>query len=85
VPFSGKNGHTFELDNCDYTDREMNVKLYGHPGHVRRYGEKNYLTKLKSIGFNVQLDNYVKSFSDANIVKYGLDKNETLYVCRKIE
>jgi SAM-dependent methyltransferase len=34
VPFSGKNGHTFELDDCDCTDREMNVKLYGHPGHV---------------------------------------------------
>jgi predicted SAM-dependent methyltransferase len=85
VPFSGKNGHTFELDNYNYTDRNMNIKLYGHPGHVRRYGEKDYLAKLKSIGFNVQLDNYVKSFPDADIAKYGLYKNEILYVCRKIE
>lgn len=85
VPFDGKNGHTFELDNYDYTNRKMNIKLYGHPGHVRRYGEKDYLAKLKSIGFNVQLDNYVKTFSDANTAKYGLDKNETLYICRKIK
>ena len=85
VPFSGKNGHTFELNNYDHTNRKMNIKLYGHPGHVRRYGEKDYLAKLKSIGFNVQLDNYVKTFSDVDITKYGLDKNETLYVCRKIE
>ena len=83
VPFSGKNGHTFELDNCDYTDRTMNMKLYGHPGHVRRYGEKDYLAKLEDICFNVQLDNYVKTFSDADITKYGLDKHETIYICRK--
>ena len=63
----------------------MNIKLYGHPGHVRRYGTKDYLAKLKANGFNVQLDNYAKSFSDADITKYGVDKNETLYVCCKIE
>ena len=85
VPFSGKNGHTFELDDCDCTDKEMNVKLYGHPGHVRRYGTKDYLAKLEDIGFNVQLDNYVETFSDVDIAKYGLDKYETLYICRKIE
>ena len=85
VPFSGKNGHTFELDNCDYTDRTMNIKLYGHPGHVRRYVEKDYLAKLKIVGFSVRLDNYVKCFSDADIAKCGLDKNETIYICRKIK
>lgn len=84
VPFSGKNGHTFELDDCDCTDKEINVKLYGHPGHVRRYGTKDYLAKLEDIGFNVQLDNYVETFSDTDITKYGLDKHETLYICRKI-
>jgi predicted SAM-dependent methyltransferase len=85
VPFSGKNGHTFELDDYDYTNRKMNIKLYGHPGHVRRYGERDYLAKLEDIGFNVQLDNYVETFSDVDITKYGLDKHETLYICRKIE
>lgn len=85
VPFSGKNGHTFELDSYDYTDKKMNMKLYGHPGHVRRYGEKDYLAKLKTIGFKVKLDNYVQTFSDADIAKYGLDKNKTIYVCHKVE
>ena len=84
VPFSGKNGYTFELDEYDPTDKEMNIKLYGHPGHVRRYGNKDYINKLNLVGFNVGLDDYVKSFSDADIAKYGLDKNETLYVCHKI-
>ena len=60
------------------------MKLYGHPGHVRRYGEKDYLAKLKTIGFEVELDNYVQTFSDADIAKYGLDKNETIYVCHKV-
>ena len=85
VPFSGKNGHTFESDDCDYTDGEMNVKLYGHHGHVRRYGTKDYLAKLEDIGFDGQLDNYVETFSDLDITKYGLDKHETLYICRKVE
>jgi len=85
VPFGSKNGHTFELDDYDYTDRKMNIKLYGHPGHVRRYGEKDYLAKLKGIGFKVQMDNYIKSFSDTDIAKYSLDKNEILYICCKSE
>ena len=61
----------------------MNLKLYGHPTHVRRYGKIDYLSKLKSSGFDVKMDTYVNSFSDLEVAKYGLDKNEVLFVCRK--
>lgn len=85
VPFSCKNGHTFELDHHDYSDREANLKLYGHPGHVRRYGETDYVNRLKSVGFYVQVDNYVKSFSAKDVAKYGLDLNEMIYVVSKMK
>jgi len=85
VPFSGANDRTFESDEYDYTDRAMNLKLYGHPTHVRRYGKIDYLAKLKSSGFEVQMDTYVNSFSEHEIAKYGLDENEVLFVCKKGE
>lgn len=84
VPFSGKNDHTFELDNSDHTNIKLNIKLYGHPTHVRRYGTKDFLAKLKDIGFDVEINNYAENFSDEDIIKYGFDKNEAIYVCRKI-
>ena len=83
VPFSGANDRTFESDDYDSTDRAMNLKLYGHPTHVRRYGKIDYLAKLESSGFEVQMDTYVNSFSEHEVAKYGLDKNEVLFVCRK--
>ena len=84
VPFSGANDRTLESDEYDCTDRAMNLKLYGHPTHVRRYGKFDYLAKLKSSGFDVNMDTYVNSFSDHEVAKYGLDKNEVLFVCRKM-
>jgi len=84
VPFSGANDRTLEFDEYDCTDRAMNLKLYGHPTHVRRYGKFDYLAKLKSSGFDVKMDTYVNSFSDHEVAKYGLDKNEVLFVCRKM-
>jgi predicted SAM-dependent methyltransferase len=83
VPFSGANDQTFESDEYDSTDRVMNMELYSHPTHVRRYGEIDYLAKLISIGFEVQLDTYVNSFSDNEKKKYGLDKNEILFCCKR--
>lgn len=83
VPFSGANDRTFESDEYDSTDRAKNLELYDHPTHVRRYGKIDYLAKLKSSGFAVQIDTYVDSFSDHEVAKYGLDKNEVLFVCSK--
>lgn len=85
VPFSGVNDRTFESEDYDSTDQVMNLKLYGHPTHVRRYGKIDYLAELESVGFEVLMDPYVSSFSEQAILKYGLDKNEILFVCRKKE
>jgi ubiquinone/menaquinone biosynthesis C-methylase UbiE len=84
VPFSGVNDRTFESDEYDCTDKTMNLKLYGHPTHVRRYGKIDYLAKLMSSGFDVHMDTYANSFSDYEVAKYGLDKNEILFVCLKM-
>ncbi|MDD3407435.1 MAG: methyltransferase domain-containing protein [Methanomicrobium sp.] len=83
VPFGGKNGHTFELDEYDHTDLKKNMELYGYPTHVRCYGETDYQNKLKSAGFYVKCDEYVNFFSKEEISYYGLDENEILYICKK--
>lgn len=85
MPFSGSNDRTLEFDEYDNTDRAMNLKLYGHPTHVRRYGKIDYLSKLKSSGFDVKMDTYVNSFSDLEVAKYGLDKMKSFsYVAKGV-
>jgi SAM-dependent methyltransferase len=85
VPLSAANDHTFEFDKYNSTNRAMNLELYGHPTHVRRYGKVDYVEKLKSSGFDVLMDTYVNSFSEHEVMSYGLDKNEVLFVCGKKE
>lgn len=75
--------HLFESDEHASTDRAMNLKLYGHPDHVRRYGEEDFLNKLKSSGFYVLIDNFASTFTELELEKFGIDKHERLFVCSK--
>lgn len=79
----GTGGRTFESDEHDSTDRAMNLKLYGHPDHVRRYGEEDFLNKLRSQGFYVLIDNFGSTFTELELKKFGIDKHEKLFVCSK--
>lgn len=83
VPFSATGGCTFESDEHASTDRAMNLKLYGHPDHVRRYGEEDFLNKLRSSGFYVLIDNFASTFTELELEKFGIDKHEKLFVCNK--
>lgn len=89
---SDPNADTIESDECELRsglknlERRKNFKnitLYGHPSNVRIYGKIDYLAKLKSAGFDVEVDDYVKSFSANDIIKFGLSTDEDLYVCKK--
>ena len=56
---------------------------FGQYDHVRLYG-KDYFDKLKSVGFHVEQNTYVKSLDSEEIAKYSLNINEIIPVCIKL-
>lgn len=58
------------------------ARVFGHQDHVRIYGQ-DYQERLEKAGFIVQPDDYVQTLKDDVIVKYGLIKNEIIFLCTK--
>ena len=80
VPIGHKREETYE----DFTivapkDRE---KAFGQKDHVRWYG-RDYTDRLKSVGFKVTQDNFVKTFTPEELFKFGLLPSELIYFCSK--
>lgn len=81
VPFfSPVPDETFE-DPSIVSPAEREMK-YGQDDHVRLYG-KDYPERLRSAGFEVTEDDYVKGLSEEAIRRYALPPNEIIYFCRK--
>lgn len=59
------------------SDRE---RAFGQSDHLRIYG-RDYADRLKSAGFSVKEDDFVKQFSQEQILKFGLDRDEIIYLC----
>ena len=59
------------------------MKAFGQYDHVRTYG-KDYFERLEKSGFKVEKNFYSKNFSDEEIYKYGINKNEIIPICRKL-
>ena len=70
---------TFEDPKVSPEEYEL---VYGHPQHVRRYG-RDYLGRLESVGFKVELDKYATSLTNDFVKKYGILKSEDIYLCKK--
>jgi SAM-dependent methyltransferase len=60
-------------------DRE---RFYWQHDHVRLFG-RDYKNKLANVGFQVKVDDYVKSFGSEKIKIYGLQDSEDIYLCSK--
>ena len=70
---------TFE--NPEVNTPELRSKYYGQSDHVRAYGQ-DYPQRLGAAGFTVQL--FTFEDTDEKILKrYGLDKNEKIFLCKK--
>lgn len=80
VPISKYNKET--LEDSSITTPEEREKIFGQKDHVRIYG-KDYQKKLENAGFEVNLYDIKKDLNIRNIEKYGLNKEEILYICYK--
>jgi SAM-dependent methyltransferase len=55
---------------------------FGHPDHVRRYGP-DFADRIREAGLEVTLDNYATKLSCDILTRFGIDKYETLHICRR--
>ncbi len=64
------------------TDPKERQKHFGQYDHVRWYG-MDYFERLKKVGFQVEALEYSKNFSQEEILKMGLNREELLPIVRK--
>src|SRR4030065_2363759 len=80
VPIWGK--ETLEDPNIKTPGERQ--KVFGQNDHVRRYGsDGKYRERLEDAGFHVKIDQYVRTLSEEDILRYGLMKNEDIFYCGK--
>ncbi|HPV56336.1 MAG TPA: methyltransferase domain-containing protein, partial [Tenuifilaceae bacterium] len=70
------------LENPAYNTPELREKHYQQRDHLRLYG-KDYGARLRSAGFVVDENDYVKTLPVNLVERYALPKDEILYVCSK--
>ncbi len=80
VPIDYSRERTYE--DFTITSPKKREKAFGQYDHVRWYGQ-DYMDRLKSAGFKVTGDNYIKNFSSEDLLKYGLFSSELIYYCQK--
>lgn len=81
VPVFEKNRET--LESKEYNTPELRLKYYGQSDHMRAYG-RDYAGRLENAGFEVEKISANSCYSPKERGKYGLRKNEAIYICRKV-
>lgn len=80
VPLNQELAQTYEdATITSPTEREI---AFGQSDHVRVYG-RDYLNRLISAGFRVHIDDFVKQLTEEEVTRFGLMREEDLYVCAK--
>ncbi len=80
VPMKNSLEKTYE--DFTITDPKERQKHFGQYDHVRWYG-MDYFDRLRSVGLETEINFYSQKFSEADIKRFGLNKNEILPVVRK--
>jgi len=80
VPINQKSSKT--LEDSSIVDKKERIEKFGQYDHIRLYG-LDYFKKLESFGFKVNPLKYSKEFTEGEIIKYGLLKDEIIPVCKK--
>ena len=80
VPMKNSLEKTYE--DFTITNPKERQKHFGQYDHVRWYG-MDYFDRLKSVGFDAEANFYSQKFSEEDIKRFGLNKNEILPVVRK--
>ncbi|NIJ43792.1 putative SAM-dependent methyltransferase [Wenyingzhuangia heitensis] len=80
VPQDVTRSKTYE--DFSITEPKERQKHFGQYDHVRIYG-LDYFKRLENVGFNVIQFKTAQHFSETDIIRYALMKNEILPICIK--
>lgn len=75
-------GRVLTYENINLSTPAERKKAFGQEDHLRIYGQ-DYTERLKSVGFKVIEDDYVKRFSKSELSRLGLISSELIYYCEK--
>ena len=81
VPVNLNNKTTLE-DNS-ITNKQERIEKFGQYDHVRLY-VLDYFKRLQNIGFEVDQIKYASKFNDNEVLKYSINRNEVIPVCKKL-
>ncbi|MDR6883470.1 glycosyltransferase [Bacillus sp. 3255] len=81
VPIAINIENTFE-DPTIVTPEQRHI-YFGQDDHVRVYSKNDYISRLRSVGFDVELYNYADKFGVHDAARYGLSPTDDLYIVRK--
>ena len=70
------------LEDKTIVDPLEREKQYGQSDRVRRYG-KDYADRIRSVGFKVTEDDFVKSLEESEIRKFALPAEEIIFIAVK--
>ena len=77
-----KNSLETTYEDFSITDPKERQKHFGQYDHVRWYG-MDYFDRLRSVGFEADINFYSKNFSEAERKRFGLNETEILPIVRK--
>jgi len=80
VPIDTTRSITFE--DATITDPHQRQQLFGQIDHVRVYG-RDYPDRLQQAGFTVKIDPFVRTLSETEQKKHGLNATEDIYLCTR--
>jgi len=69
-------------EDTSITDPRERERLFGQDDHVRKFG-KDYLKRINQSGLQGEASSFANTFSDAEAKKYGISREEILYLGRK--
>lgn len=81
VPIDEKREITLEDETINTP--ALREKYYWQKDHLRLYG-LDYKKRLESVGFEVEVNDYISTLSQEEIARYGLNASEKIYICRKV-
>jgi len=70
------------LEDLSIQTPEERENYYWQFDHVRLYGN-DYKARLEDVGFEVTVDWFVRTFTDADVRRLGLDSSEGIFFCTK--
>lgn len=80
VPIDMQRDETYEDNSITKPDERQ--KAFGQFDHVRIYG-KDYIDRLRSVGFSVEFNQYAQKLTEAERFRFGFGDGEPLFIVKK--